>query len=338
MKASDDEAGAAFAADLAAAELLAEDHRAAATRRAYISDLEALQGYLRARGKPVQLPVPPAYVAAFVAHEALGDPAAGRAPRAIATIERRLRGISAMHRDGGHDDPTKHPSVRNALRGARKRLRDQPVGRKSALKLEDLEQMLKRIPNTHAGRRDRAVLLLGLAGALRRSELVALQGEDITHTGEGILVRIRASKTDQTGKGFTIPIARGDRDSLCAVRALENWRAASGIHNGPLFVQVRKGDHITDRQLSDKAVALIIKARAQAVGLDPELLAGHSLRAGGITQARRNGHDEGEIAKLSGHKNIAILRTYLRPDDDFEGTAQVLRSDRWARFLSPKAP
>ena len=226
---------------------------------------------------------------------------------------------------------TKHPSVRNALRGARKRLRDQPVGRKSALKLEDLEQMLKRIPNTNAGRRDRALLLLGLAGALRRSELVALQGEDITHTGEGILVRIRTSKTDQTGKGFTIPIARGDRDSLCAVRALENWQAASGIHNGALFVQVRKGDHITERQLSDKAVALIIKARAQAVGLDPELLAGHSLRAGGITQARRNGHDEGEIAKLSGHKNIAILRTYLRPDDDFEGTAQVLRSDRGPR-------
>ena len=134
-----------------------------------------------------------------------------------------------MHRDDGHDDPTKHPSVRNALRGARKRLRDQPVGRKTrALKLEDLEQMFKRIPNTHAGRRDRALLLLGLAGALRRSELVALQGEDIAHTGEGILVRIRASKTDQTGKGFTIPIACGDRDSLCAVRALETGRPHPG--------------------------------------------------------------------------------------------------------------
>ena len=144
-------------------------------------------------------------------------------------------------------------------------------------------------------------------------------------------VKVRASKTDQTGKGFTIPIARGDNDTLCAVKALQDWRAASGNREGPLFVQVRKGDHITDGQLSDKAVALILKARAQAVGLDPELLAGHSLRAGGITQARRNGHDEGEIAKLSGHKNIAILRTYLRPDDDFEGTAQVLRSDRRER-------
>ena len=331
MQATDDDRSDAFAADLAAAELLAEDHRAAATRRAYTADLQALQGYLRARGKPVALPVPPAYVAAFVAHEALGDLAAGLAPKAIATIERRLRGISAMHRDDGHDDPTKHPSVRNALRGARKRLRGQPVGRKSALKLEDLEQMLKRIPNTNAGRRDRALLLLGLAGALRRSELVALHAEDITRTGEGILVKVRASKTDQTGKGFTIPIARGDNDTLCAVKALQDWRAASGNREGPLFVQVRKGDHITDGQLSDKAVALILKARAEAVGLDPELLAGHSLRAGGITQARRNGHDEGEIAKLSGHKNIAILRTYLRPDDDFEGTAQVLRSDRRER-------
>jgi integrase len=176
-------------------------------------------------------------------------------------------------------------------------------------------------------------LLLGLAGALRRSELVALHANDIRRTGEGILVKIRASKTDQTGKGFTIPIARGDRDTLCAVKALEDWQAACAINKGarPLFVQVRKGDHITTEGLSDRAVALIIKARAEAVGLDPDLLAGHSLRAGGITQAKRNGHDEGEIAKLSGHKNIAILRSYLRPDDDFEGTAQVLRTDHRER-------
>ena len=107
-----------------------------------------------------------------------------------------------MHRDDGHDDPTKHPSVRNALRGARKRLRDQPVGRKSALKLEDLEQMLKRIPNTNAGRRDRALLLLGLAGALRRSELVALHGADITRTGEGILDADLADRRGHCARGL----------------------------------------------------------------------------------------------------------------------------------------
>ncbi len=103
---------------------------------------------------------------------------------------------------------------------------------------------------------------------------------------------------------------------------LENRR---GIRIGPLFVRVRKGDQRTSERLSDRAVALIVKARAQAVPLDPTLLAGHSLRSGGITEARRNGHDEQEIAKLSRHRNMDILRGYIRAADSFEGRAQVLR-------------
>jgi hypothetical protein len=82
---------------------------------------------------------------------------------------------------------------------------------------------------------------------------------------------------------------------------------------------VRKGDQLTTERLSDRAVALIVKARAAAVALDPTLLAGHSLRSGGITEARRNGHDEQEIGKLSRHRNMDILRGYIRAADSFEG-------------------
>jgi integrase len=109
------------------------------------------------------------------------------------------------------------------------------------------------------------------------------------------------------------------------VRAVEDWTASAGISTGPLFVRVRKGDQLTGERLSDRAVALIVKARAEAVGLDPGLFAGHSLRSGGITEARRNGHDEQAIAKLSRHRNLDILRGYIRAADEFEGRAQVLR-------------
>ena len=187
--------------------------------------------------------------------------------------------------------------------------------------------MLAAIPTTtHAGRRDRALLLLGLAGALRRSELVAIDCAHIRREAEGMILTIPHSKGDQLGAGEQISIAIGDRADLCAVRAVEAWRTAAGIRIGPLFVRVRKGDQLTTERLSDRAVALIVKARAQAVHLDPTLLAGHSLRSGGITEARRNGHDEQEIAKLSRHRNMDILRGYIRAADSFEGRAQVLRS------------
>lgn len=215
--------------------------------------------------------------------------------------------------------------MRETLRGIR-RERGSARTPKTNLALEDLDQMLRAIgTSTHAARRDRALLLLGLAGALRRSEIVAINYQDIARDPEGIILTVPRSKTDQLGHGEQIAIATGDRTDLCAVRALDAWTMPAGIRSGPLFVRVRKGDQLTTQRLSDRAVALIVKARAQAVGLDAALLAGHSLRSGGITEARRNGHDEHEIAKLSRHRNMDTLRTYIREADSFEGRAQVLR-------------
>jgi integrase len=325
----DDKHDRALAADLAVAEEFRANDRADATRRAYRGDLHAVQEYLRARGQSPDLPIASRLIGAFVGYQASADPVSGREALAISTIERRLRGISAAHRDLGFEDPCKDPDVRNAMRGARRRLKTRPSARKNALELEHLDHMLAKIPtSTHAGRRDRALLLLGIAGALRRSELVAVDADDIETRGEGILLTIRSSKTDQDGKGYVLPIARGENKRLCAVRALEAWRTAAGIHNGPVFVRVRKGDTVTADRLSDRTVALIVKQRARDAGVAFDVLAGHSLRVGAITQAKRNGYDEGEVAKLSRHKNMDILRAYLRPEDDFEGTAQVLRSDR----------
>jgi integrase len=125
--------------------------------------------------------------------------------------------------------------------------------------------------------RDRALLLIGFAGAFRRSELVALEVADIEETDTGLRVTIRRSKTDQEGAGTTIAIVRGS--IACPVAALRAWLTAAGITTGALFRSIRKGGKVGER-LSAQSVAEIVKIRAQRVGLDPAAFAGHSLRAG----------------------------------------------------------
>jgi integrase len=268
-------------------------------------------------------------VAAFVSAESRPDERPGheRPARAISTIERRLAAIGKAHQLAGLEDPTKDQRVRDAMTGARRRLRTAPTKEKAALALEDLDQMLRGIPHaTHAGRRDRALLLTGIAGAFRRSELVALDAEDIRFVPEGMLVSIRRSKTDQEGQGATLAIAYGDRPDFCAVRSLRTWLNHAEITGGPIFRRIRAGDRLTGDRLTDRSVALIVKRHAEPLGLDPELFAGHSLRSGGITAAVREGHDERELARLSRHRNMDVLRGYIRRESAFEDAAQVLSS------------
>ena len=314
-------------ADIEDAAELVRGRRAKATIRAYDADLRALQAYLADRGQPPELPVSPLLVAAFVSAESRPDdrPGKERRARAVATIERRIAAIGKAHQLAGLEDPTKDQRVRDALTGARRRLRAAPTKEKAALGLEDLEQMLRPIPTaTHAGRRDRALLLTGIAGAFRRSELVALDVEDVRFVPEGVLVSVRRSKTDQEGQGATLAIAYGDRPEFCAVRALRTWLEHAEIRSGPIFRRIRAGDRLTADRLTDRSVALIVKRHAEPVGLDPELFAGHSLRSGGITAAVREGHDERELARLSRHRNMDVLRGYIRRESAFEDAAQVL--------------
>jgi len=138
----------------------------------------------------------------------------------------------------------------------------------------------RRSPHTDGlkGLRDRALLLLCFAGALRRSELVALNVEDIEETESGLRITIRRSKTDQEGAGQTIAIVRGS--VACPVAAVKAWLQAAGITSGRLFRSVRKGGKTLGGSLSAQAVANIVKAQARAVGLEPTSYAGHSLRSG----------------------------------------------------------
>jgi site-specific recombinase XerD len=179
--------------------------------------------------------------------------------------------------------------------------------------------MVALAPESLKGLRDRALLLLGFAGAFRRSELVALDVADIVETGTGLLVTIRRSKTDQDGEGVTIAIARGD--VACPVRAVREWLDAAGIESGPIFRPINKASTVAAEQLTDQSVANIVKAYAGLAGYDASLFSGHSLRSGFLTSAAAKGASIFKMMDVSRHKSVDTLRGYVRDAELFKDHA-----------------
>ena len=141
-----------------------------------------------------------------------------------------------------------------------------------------IRAMVATLPDTLLGRRDRCLLLLGFASAMRRSELVALDVRDVVDTNDGLVVTVTRSKTDQEGEGRQIGVPYGANPTTCPVRAFRSWIEICEITGGPLFRPINRHGQLGEERLSDQAVALVVKRTAQAAGLDPKLVAGHSLR------------------------------------------------------------
>jgi integrase len=180
--------------------------------------------------------------------------------------------------------------------------------------------MLEHVPaDTLIGKRDRALLLLGFAGAFRRSELVALTVADLIEAEGGFRVLIRRSKTDQEGQGQEIAIPAGGK--LRPVEAIKTWLAAARIATGPVFRPVAKGGRVLPQPLTDRSVANIVKAYAAEAGLDPDLFSGHSLRAGFLTSAAEAGASLLKMAEVSRHASLDTLRGYVRRADLFRDHA-----------------
>ena len=167
--------------------------------------------------------------------------------------------------------------------------------------------------------RDRALLLLGFAGAFRRSELVALDLADIEQVPEGLRVTIRRGKTDQEGRGAVIAIVRGDL--ACPVASLQAWLEAAEITDGAIFRSIRRGGHVQAERLTDRSVANIVKAHAERVGMDPALFSGHSLRAGFLTSAAKRGASLFKMMATSRHRSTETLAGYVRDQELFKDHA-----------------
>jgi site-specific recombinase XerD len=237
-----------------------------------------------------------------------------------ATIDLRLAAISAAHRAAGHDSPTKEEAVRLVRRGVRRTL-GTAQRQVRPVTVPDLHTMLEGLRADMGGCRDRALLLLGFAGALRRSELVGLDVADVTEGSDGLTVHLRRSKTDQEGAGRTVGIPFGSNPITCPVRAWRAWLEVSGITEGHAFCPVDRHGHIGTTRLSGPAVALVVKRRAARAGLDPREVAGHSLRAGLATSAAAVGVAERVIANQTGHRGTAMLHRYIREGSLFRENA-----------------
>lgn len=277
---------------------------AAATRRAYRADLKDFERW----GGSV--PCSPTTLARYVAERA--------AIHKPSTLARRVVGIGRAHVAYGFADPSKHELVRAVLRGIR---REHGTAQRRAAPLlrDELLAVLGALPHDLRGTRDRAVLTLGFAGALRRSEIVQLDVADLIVVPEGLRVHLRRSKTDQERAGRVIAVPWG-RTMGCPVAAVQAWLQASGIQEGPLFRAVVWG-RVSDRRLSAQSVSVIVKASLATLGKAEAEYSGHSLRAGFVTSAAQAGVGFLMIQQQTGHRSVSMLNRYLRASDLFAGNA-----------------
>lgn len=280
------------------------------TRRAYEADLAHFEAW------GGNIPATDRMIAAYLAEYA--------EMLSVATLCRRLATISKAHSSKGLTSPTSSELVKSIIKGI-KRSRGTAQAEAKPLLREDLFAVLEHTGNDVKSVRDRALLLLGFAGGFRRSELVRLDVEDIEHVRQGIIIRLRRSKTDQEGVGRKIGIPFG-RTRWCPVTALDQWLTSAAIDAGPIFLGVNRHGHISEQRLSGQAVSLIVKERVAGAGINSLGFSGHSLRSGFATSAATAGASTWKIRSQTGHASDAMLSRYIRDGDLFNdnATAQVL--------------
>ena len=283
--------------------------------RAYDSDWRQFEEWCWTRDLE-PMPAMPEAVATYLASLA-------QAGRADSTIGRHLAAIAWHHRQAGqvappHRDP--RDVIADTLAGIRREQRARPTRKKSAILAADLARMIAAAEGQNPRAiRDRAVMTLGLAAALRRSELVALQLADLELVREGLKLTIRHSKTDQEGGGQVIAVPSGK--TLKPVQRLKEWLAVRGGGAGQLFYQIDPQGRLTNKPMSDRSIARLIQRYAGVVGLDPESVGGHSLRAGFLTEASRAGATIAKMQEVSRHKKVEVLLGYVRSAELFEDHA-----------------
>ena len=314
------------ALSFAEAEAAAADYRRAAradnTRRAYRAAVARFTDWCYEH-RQTALPAAPETVAAFLAAEA------GRG-LAVNTLRLRHAALRYLHLLAGYPPPTASPLVSATFAGIRRAHR-RPLRKKTALVLEPLRAAIRTIPDTLPGLRDRALILVGFAAALRPSELARLDIASLTRHEDGIALFMPWRKNDQEARGTTVWLPAGQTD-LCPVTALEAWLEAAEISAGPLFrrlwrlppPRVRRGAKrkpIADRYrmgpnaIDTDSIALVVKKWTGLAGLDGATFAGHSLRRGAISSGVAQGVHIARLKQFSGHASLKSLEEYVELDE-----------------------
>lgn len=295
------------------------DSRSPRTIAAYDSDWTTFAAWCKANGRTA-LPAEPMTIADYISD--LADGVTFERPFKISTIMRALASISVYHRTAGIDPPpTRFAPVPDTLKGIRRRHGIAP-NRKAAAVTSIIVQLVADLDLGEPDQaRDRALILVGFAGAFRRSELVSLDIPDIAVTDDGLLITLRRSKTDQEAAGSLVAILYGSKPATCPVRAWIAWRAhlaEKDITDGPAFRAISRSGRIASGRMSATTVRNIIRRRAAGVVDDPESLSAHSLRAGMATQAAKNGASDRQIMRQGRWKSRSTLDGYVRAGRMFE--------------------
>jgi integrase len=288
--------------------------KAPATLRAYRTDFEDFTRFCEEHHL-THLPAAPTTVALYIADRA--------GSLRSATITRRLTSITKAHQAAGFEESpssSHHFVVSETLKGIRRSIGTAQEG-KAPLLTSDIRRIVACSPETLLGLHDRALILVGFAGAFRRSELAAIDFAHLSFTKDGLVIDLRRSKTDQEAIGRKVGIPFGTEVATCPVRALRRWLAASGISSGAVFRGINRHGRLSRLGLHKDCVGWILKVAASRAGLKPEPLGGHSLRAGCIAQAAMNGVSERDIMRQTGHKSAQMLARYIRIGEIFTRNA-----------------
>lgn len=257
------------------------------TTRAYRSDWHAFCEWASTRRLPT-LPADPSTLALYISQ------ASGMAK--ASTLARRLAAIAHVHRARGLASPTEHASVKEAWA----RVRHEAAGvvdRARPIGVPLLRRMVGSVPSGLGGTRDRALLLLGFAGALRRSDLVALDVDDVDRLDEGFVVVRAAPGTDGAAAATRLAVAvpMGADPATCPVRAVDDWCQEAAVSSDALFRPVSRAGRVGLAHLNPAAVTRVVQKTAAAAGLDPRHYSAQSLRAGFVATAKLAGVPEHDI-------------------------------------------
>ena len=282
------------------------------TKKAYKADWEHFTNWCQERGFQ-SMPASSRTVALYLTHMA-------ETGFKTSTMQRRVSAISRIHQVRELPSPTHTQLFKSTWSGIRRAKGTIQVGKEPAL-VADIQAMVRGLPATLTGTRDRALILLGFAGAFRRSELVSLNVEDLTITRDGIVVLLRRSKTDQEGEGRKVGIPYGSYPDTCPVRTVQAWLEASEINAGPIFRGINRHGQMAETRMCDHTVARIVKRSVARLGMESADYAGHSLRAGLATSAAAAGKSERSIMAQTGHTNPTMVRKYIREGSLFRDNA-----------------
>jgi len=285
------------------AQEISGQQKAPSTLRSYASDWKDFLAWCGRCGKR-PLPASPDTLTLYLA-DSLRD-------RKVSTVERHSAAVRHYHVAAGHDSPTEDRTVIQLMRGARRKHGTKPAA-KHAITPDQLRRMCHTQPKTDVGLRNQAILLLGFASGMRRSELSNLNIADIQISAKGMKVSIGRSKTDQEARGREIGIFHGSRVRTCPVRAMEKWLKIRGKKPGPLLTSLSPSRKTDQDRISDTTIWAIVKDAVTHIGLNPDLYGAHSLRAGCVTAAIEAGTPESLVMQRTGHKSIQTVARYVRP-------------------------